>query len=115
MSEIEKMEMLADDVKQYVINRLDLLKLEAAARAAEVGTGMVSGLLFGMFGMLFVFFLSLGAGFYLSNILGNSYIGFIIVGGFYLVLIFILSLSKKGFLDKYVKDSVIQKIFSKDE
>lgn len=115
MSQIEKIEILAEDVKQYVSTSFDLIKLETAERASIVGTGMISGMLLGMFGMLFVFFVSLGAGFYLSTILGNSYLGFVIVGGFYLVLIFILSLIKKEFIDKYVRDKVIQKIFSKDE
>ncbi len=115
MPEIEKIEVLSDEIKLYATTSFELLKLEAAERAAVIGSSMISGLLLAFLGLLFILFISLGAGFYLSELLGNAYLGFLIVGGFYLVLTLLVSIGKKGMLDRHFRDKVTQKIFSEDK
>jgi len=115
MPEVEKMEAVTAEIKEYAATSFDLLKLQAAERVAVVGSSLLSGLMLGFLTVLFIFFISLGAGFYLSAILENDYLGFVIIGGFYLLLILFLSISRKGVVDKRLRDKVIQKIFSEEQ
>lgn len=51
--------------------------------------------------LMTMLFLGIGIGFYLNHILESSYLGFIIVGGFCLILAWIMSFAiKAGFLHK---------------
>lgn len=115
MPQIEKIEILSDEIKLYAATSFELLKLEAAERAAVIGSSIISGMLLAFLGLLFIFFISLGAGFYLSELLGNAYLGFLIVGGVYLILILFVSVGKRGMLDRRFRDKVTQKIFSEDK
>jgi hypothetical protein len=54
---------------------------------------------------------SLALGFYLSEVLNNSYGGFLIVAGIYLLLAFILNFLKGKYLEKKIINIVIEKFF----
>ncbi|RFN32791.1 phage holin family protein, partial [Salmonella enterica] len=65
-----------DELKQYLQDRLLLVKMQAT----EKGSRLISTLVVGMLGALLFFFillfLSLVAGFVLSSLFNNFYIGF---------------------------------------
>ena len=112
MAEVVKIEELAVSLKKYVNTNYELLKLEAAERSSVLGSGLMSGLVLALVGILFIFFLSLAAGFYISTCLGNNYAGFMIVAGFYLLVCLILLIGRRKLLEKPFRDKIIQKMFS---
>ena len=107
-----KIEELAESLKAYANTNFELLKCETAERTAVVGSGFISSLLVGLAGILFVFFISLELGFYISTRFGNNYSGFLIVAGFYFLLSFVLIIGRKKLLEKPIRDKIIQQIFS---
>jgi len=111
MPEHEKIEQLTDSLKKYVNTNYELIKLEAAERTSIIGSGFISGLIVGLVGILFIFFLSLGAGFYLSSLIGNNYTGFSIIAGFYLILGIILIIGRKKMIEIPARDRFIKKVF----
>jgi uncharacterized membrane protein len=114
MPELEKIEVLTESLKNYASTNCELIKLKAADYASEFGAGLISGLIIGLAGILFVFFLSLGIGFYISYQMGNDYSGFAIVAGFYFLLGLILILGRKKLMEKPLQDKIIQKILIKN-
>ena len=112
MSNSEKIDEFTYTLKEYVTIQFDLLKMEAAEKVSVFGSEVTSGIIMLVWGLLFVIFISLGAGFYISSILGNTYIGFLLVAAFYFVVGLILFLGRKLFVKKPVKNKIIKSIFS---
>jgi hypothetical protein len=113
MLEALKTEALTESFKKYVNTSYDLFKLESAERAAEIGSSLISRFLVGLASLLFVFFISLWAGFYLSSLFGNNHSGFAIIGGFYFLLCIILIFVRKKMVENHIRDQIIKKIFNK--
>ncbi|MGB4843172.1 MAG: phage holin family protein [Ferruginibacter sp.] len=114
MQENIKIEELTTNLKRYANTSYELIKLEATEKTSVMGAGLISGILVAYAGLLFVLFLSLGLSFYLSHLVGNSYAGFLIVGGFFLLLALILFMGRKKLVDKPIRNLIIRKIFSEN-
>ena len=112
MPEFGKIEELTDNLKKYIATNYELQKLQAIESSSVFGSGLISSLLVGLVVVLFVFFLSLWAGFYLSASIGDNYSGFLIVAGFYFLLGFILILVRKKLIERPLRDKIIRKVFS---
>lgn len=114
MSEHGKIEELTDSFKRYATTSYDLIKLEASERTSVIGSGLVSSILLGIVGVIFTLFLSFAAGFYISARMGDTWSGFAIVAGFYLVVLLILAAGRKRLVEKPMRDKIIRNIFSKN-
>lgn len=114
MPEEIKMDELSDDLKKYINTNYELVKLQAAERASVLGSGFISWAVIGFVVILFVFFLSLCAGFYLSYVLHNVYAGFVIVAGFYLLVGLVLVVWRKKLLEGPLREKIVRLIFSKN-
>lgn len=113
MSEHGEFEGLTESLKSYVDTNLELIKLEVTERSSAIGAALISNILVGVIGALFVLFVSLVAGFYFSSLLGNYYSGFAIIAGFYLVLVFILMIGKKKLVEIPFRDKIIRMLLKK--
>lgn len=108
MNEFDKIEDITESLKQYVMVNFEIIKLEATERTSVIGSSFVSGLIVAIAAFLFVFSLSIGLGFYLSALMGDTYSGFVIIAGFYFLLALVLFLGRKKFLETPFRDKIIQ-------
>jgi hypothetical protein len=113
MSENVEIEELTEGLKLYINTNVELIKLELTERSSMIGAGLISNMLLGLACALFVLFISLGAGFYLSALLGNNYSGFAIIAGFYLLLVLILMIGQKKLIERPLRDKIIRKVLTK--
>lgn len=112
MPEFGKIEELTESLKKYIATSYELQKLQAIESSSVFGSGLISSLFVGLVVVLFVFFLSLWAGFYLSAIIGDNYSGFLIVAGFYFLFSLILVIVRKKLIEKPLRDKIIRKVLS---
>ena len=113
MLEYEKLEPLTEGFKAYIKTNVELIKLEMEERISVVGSGLIATLAI-VFAVAFsMLFISLSAAFYLSARFGNSYIGFALVGGFYLLVGVLLLAAGKGLIERPMRDKIIEKILSR--
>ena len=115
MNEQGKIEALTDHLKIYVNTNLELNRLEATERISVLGSIFISQMLIVPAGILFVLFMSISVGFYLSKHFGGSDIGFAIVAGLYLLLGIVLILSRKRMLERPIRDRIIREAFKKNQ
>jgi ABC-type multidrug transport system permease subunit len=108
---LEKIEELIVSLKSYATTTIDIIKLEAAQHTSNLLANLISRLIVILVIILFAFFLSLGISVYLSELLDNSYLGFGIVAGVYLLLGIILIAGRKKLLIKPISDIIIHEIF----
>ena len=99
--------------KEYIDTRFKLFKLKLVERSSRLIASLITDGLKAILALFVVFYLSLSLGFYLSELLGSSSLGFLATGGIFVVLIivvsafdnplerFFMNLSIKRFLQKW--------------
>ncbi|WP_262245074.1 phage holin family protein [Parapedobacter soli] len=99
--------------KEYIDTRIKLAKLKFVERSSRLVASLATDGLKGILLLFVVFYLSLALGFFLSELLGSSALGFLVTGGIFLLLIvvvsafeqplerFFMNLSIKRFLQKW--------------
>jgi len=79
--------------KEYIDTRFKLAKLKAVERSSRLIASLLVDGIKTVLALFVVFFLSLALGFYLSELLGSSALGFLATGGIFMLLIGLVSLS----------------------
>lgn len=108
--ELDAREIIAK-VKEYVDVRKEIFILTSVDKGSQLFANLVTDGLVLLFGVLGILFGSLAAGFYLSEVFGNTYAGFLIVTGFYFLLAIIFYVVKDKYVEKHVVNAIIKKFF----
>ncbi|WP_127136038.1 phage holin family protein [Flagellimonas oceanensis] len=91
----EQIDHVEDGVKAYVKNSLDFYRLQSFRSMMKGITMATKVLLIGGVVSIALLFLSLSAAFWFGNMLDNTAQGFLIVGGFYVLVGIILFLMRR--------------------
>jgi hypothetical protein len=108
-------EELIEKIKEYFNTRLKLGRLTLIEKCILIFAGLITDGFVVIFLILAFLFISLGLGFYLSELLGNSFAGFFIMAIFYFILALIIYLTKDKYLEKPIIETMIKKIFKDEE
>lgn len=87
---------LREDISVYVRLKIRLLKLTAIERTARVFSVLSHGIILLLLVFFTVLFLFAALGFYLGELLGSTALGFLIIGGLYLLLTLLLVGCRNG-------------------
>ena len=104
-----------DSLKQYVNDRITLIRLQAIEKVSTVAAGVASGIVLSVLGLFFLVFLSITLGFLFASWLGSNAAGFGIVAGIYLLLIIIIVVFGKKIFGNLVTKKIIQNSFKKKD
>lgn len=107
----EEEQRFIDKIKEYINVRKELTILTIADKGSQLFANLVTDSIVIVFFILAFLFGSLGLSFYLSEVIGNTYSGFLIVAGFYLLLALIVYVIKDKYLEKRIANGVIRKFF----
>jgi hypothetical protein len=103
-----------EELEAYLQNRLLLIKLKTADKTAHLIAKLFVIFILGALAALVLFFLSIMAGYYFSNLTGSLFSGFAIVTGFYLILFLAFFLTRNAISNSII-NTIIQVFFDKDE
>ena len=112
MPELNQFEEISDSLKQYLMLNYEIVKLQATEKASVIGSSLISSMVVGISAFLFVLTLSIGLGFYLSGLLGNSWSGFAIIAVLYFLITIILLLGRKKMIEKPLRDKIIDNVLN---
>ncbi len=108
---------LAGDTKEatqlYVKYKIDYYKLHVAERVTNFATFAIGGVILLVLSALFLLFTSLAGALYLGEVLGNNYLGYLIVGIFYLTGIGVLLVLRGRLIQKPILKILINELFPK--
>ncbi len=99
---------IKDMVGEYAEDRLLLLKLQATEKLAKVSSSLFIVALVGFFSLLIFMIISFIGGYYLSLAVHSYPGGFAILGGIYLLIIFLLLYLHKKYMARIVADKVVK-------
>ncbi len=101
------LEKLLQDVKDYVVVQRRLISTIVSKKGADIAFVVLAGLVFFLIGLFIVIFISFTAAYGLALLLENTFLGFLIVTLFY-ILIFVLVWI---FKDRLIKTPILKLFF----
>ena len=105
---------LIDKTKEYVNVRAEILKLTAAEKTSKAIAAAVVGSILLVCGVFALLFLSFFAGYYISEKMGSSSIGFLMVALFYIIIGLIVFFTKANMIEKPIINSVVKSFFKQN-
>ena len=110
MQEQSKLEETVESIKDYVNTRYELTVLKTSDKVAHVGSTAFSYLPVVFFTVLTALMLSFALGYYLNTVFHSEFYGFLVVGGVYFVIGFILICVRKKLLAKPFRNKIIKEL-----
>lgn len=101
---------LFERAEDYGKTTLNLLKLNAIDKSADVVSSLVSRLAIIMTVVFSVLIISIGMSFWLGKLLGETAYGFFIVGGFFAILAVILNVFSHQWLKYPISNTIIKQM-----
>jgi phosphoglycerol transferase MdoB-like AlkP superfamily enzyme len=101
---------LFERAENYSKTTIKLLKLNAVDKTAEIVSSLFSMLLVAMTVVLSIVIISLGFALWIGKLLGDTYYGFFIIGGFYLLVAIMLRIFREKWLKYPVSNSIIKQM-----
>jgi O-antigen/teichoic acid export membrane protein len=95
---------------EYLDTKIELTKLKAINTSSDVLSNMVYLIVKILIIFLFVGFVSVALAILIGKTLGDYYYGFLIVGGFYLIVLLIIYVQRKKWIKGPVANSLINKM-----
>lgn len=104
-------ESLVATAGDYLSNRIDLLKLKIANKASNVLSAIISAIVLIIFFFIFFIIFNIGIALMIGHFIGHSYLGFLIVSGFYLLIGVIIFMGRNAIIKSVVSSFIIKKMF----
>ncbi|MDP4187705.1 MAG: phage holin family protein [Bacteroidota bacterium] len=102
-------------VKNYVNDRLLLIKMQTAEKSAHLVSFLVYSIVIGFLGFFILLFLGMMTGYYFATITKSLFWGFAIVSAFFLVILAVIIIFRKKLFERIVGDKVVKIFFEKTE
>jgi len=115
MEEKIKIERLAANVKDYAEERINLIMLNAQEKSAKAIAGTASVLIIIVLGIFTLAFLSFALAWFIGQMLEQPYLGFLIVGGIYLLIGILLWVNREKWIGFPVMNAFLKNIADDDE
>lgn len=107
-------EVLLERAQAYTRTSIQLFKLKATEKLAEVVSNIASNLVILVIFILFFVNLNIGIALLIGDLLGKPWLGFAIISGGYAIIGFIVYLFRESWIKQPVSDSIIAQML-KDE
>lgn len=107
---VNSMETLLTRVEDYGNTRIELTKLIAIDHTSTVMSFLISHIVMVLTICVFTLLLSIGVAFWIGDLLGSVYCGFLIVAGFYGVAIVVLLIVFRS-LKTRIKNNIIAHLY----
>jgi phosphoglycerol transferase MdoB-like AlkP superfamily enzyme len=102
--------LLISKTENFTKTSIDLLKLNMVEKTADVVSSVTSKLVILLIVAMFIFLLNIGLSLWISEILQSSYLGFLIVSGFYLIISVVTYLYQHKWLKNPISDRIVTKL-----
>lgn len=106
-------EMLYDKVEEYGNTTIELLKLKAIRKSADVISSLISKVVITISVALCVLILNIGVALWLGDLLQKNYLGFFIVAGLYAIIAFVCYVNRNKIIKYPINNALIEKLQKK--
>ena len=100
--------LLLDKTKQYAQTSVELYRLKAIEKTADIISTLAARITISLFVVLFVLMVNIGISLWVGDALGKTYLGFLIVSGFYAICAVIFYIARHRWIKTSVRNSIIE-------
>lgn len=111
-----RIDAIIENLTGLIEARMELAKLEIKEEAAKVGARIVAAIVFSFLLVMIIIFFSLSVATLLNSVLGSIFLGYVIITGFYLlVLVLLIAFKAHIWLQQKIEDGLINFVDTKEE
>jgi hypothetical protein len=110
---LEELNDIKKDIREYIEIKMDLIKLHAAENLSRIITSAVNSVALGYLLFFILLFISFAAGYFFGSLLHSNELGFLIVAGFYGVVLVVYLLFRKWIIERPIIKAVMKLFFPK--
>jgi hypothetical protein len=103
---------LKENIREYVDTQIKIAKLKAINKAGPLISGILVGALLTFLGIFILIFLSISAALAISTATGHPYMGFLLVGVFYLILAVLIVALKEKLVTLPIINALLKSFYS---
>ena len=93
--------------------KLNLVRL--TKKVSDIGSGLVSSVFIFFISLCILLFISFAGAWWLGDITNNRALGFLLIAGFYLLIVFVLILMRKKVISPFIRNTLIRKIYEEKD
>ena len=97
-------------LKNYAETRSNLIRVTLVENIAKAASTVTSNLILFITFFAFFMFASFALALYIGKLLGDYYLGFLVIAAFYLILFLLALLFRKSIIEKPVMDQTIKNL-----
>jgi hypothetical protein len=102
-------------VTEFSMTYIELIKLKNLDRASEIISSIFPDFIVSTLILTFLLFINLGLAFWLGDVLGKVYWGFLLVAGFYFVLGLVFHFFMRGWVKKTASNYFVKQFFKQTQ
>ena len=111
-----RIDAIIENLTGLIEARMELAKLEIKEEAAKIGARIVAAIVFSFLLVMIIIFFSLSVATLLNSVLGSMFLGYVIITGFYLlVLVLLIAFKAHIWLQQKIEDGLINFVDTKEE
>ena len=110
MNTTDSIKSLIDQIKEYLETKIELTRLKTIDKAADVLSSVIVMVSIVFLGSLFIIFISIAMALILGNWLGAAHYGFLIIGGFYALLLLLIYWRREKWIKVPIANGLISKM-----
>jgi hypothetical protein len=107
---MEHSDTLVGNIEEYIEDKVDLVKLKTASKTGSAVSGVIVGLALARLGLFIMIFLSLSAAYAIGEATERSWLGFLLVAGFYILLAVLVVALKEKLITMPIVNSLLKKM-----
>lgn len=96
----DSLEKLTDRLEDFIISQAEFYKLRLFKSAMKGAVSLVNLLVYGSLLLFVLVFLSIGAAFWLGTLFAHVFIGFLLVGAFYAILLIFMFIYGRKLIER---------------
>jgi hypothetical protein len=107
----DKVSDLTSHIRDYVDTYYKLSVVKVAQKATNAGAGALVAITLSTLGVFVLLFASVAGAFWIGDAIGSRGGGFMIIAGFYLLVVLTIVLMRKKIIFPFIRNSIIRKMY----
>ena len=100
-------ESLFEKAEDYSKTSLELLKLNAIDKTADVVSSLITRMTLFAVTTLFIFVITIGVALWIGELLGKTYLGFFVIGGVHVTIALLIYTFRREWIEKRIRQFII--------
>jgi hypothetical protein len=106
-SQERTIESLFEKAEDYSKTSLELLKLNAIDKTADVVSSLITRMTLFAVTTLFIFVITIGVALWIGDLLGKTYLGFFVMGGVHVTIALLIYTFRREWIEKPIRQFII--------